>query len=412
MQPVRRDEQILVLAGRCYDRESVPYKAIDSIIPSLVSFLRRRASEELSSLLPGDALFLARLFPLINRLDAINESESDISQVESEKVRFRGFRAFKELMIEISRRWPIVILIDDLQWADSESASPIHQLLCGDDAPAILFLGSYRRDEAGDSRFLEAWQASVGRSESSINESTIALRPLTRDECVELVTTRTGVTASLIQHHADELLADTGGNPYFFEQLLEGFDPATGQLQTVPLLDIIRARLSRLPHEAIQLLESVCVSGQPLAIDELEGAAGLERSALEILTHMRSEKLVRLIGADVEPVIDTFHDRIRETVLQHIGDEARLDRHRDIAENIEAKVGLSTELVLRSYDSLTGESSLASVPGCSESSTWPTTMLQVEIQELCTTSLPPARRLIGRLLYERLTTTSSMPRNS
>lgn len=343
----RHNHEMLVLAGRCYDRESVPFKAIDSIIDPLVGYLRSRRGKWLRGYLPEDTAFLAQLFPLLRRVDAISAFPSiDLSRMEPEKIRARGFWALRELLRTIASRTPIAILIDDLQWADVDSARAWVEMLTPPDPAPLLFLGSYRSDEAAESSFLQTWKELTAQERRRVVSREVSVEPLTRAQCMELASIRTGADADFIARQADELFSDTGGNPYFLEQLIEGFDPETGSFQHVPLADIIASRLRRLTGHASSLLNVIAVSGQPLPIDEAIDVAGGKTADIATITHMRSERLVRLIGDRSQTMVDTYHDKIRETVIDGMPEEERRQLHLKLGEMIEIQEGLNATHVL------------------------------------------------------------------
>jgi serine/threonine protein kinase/tetratricopeptide (TPR) repeat protein len=340
LSPLRDSGESLVLSGRCYDRESVPFKAIDGIIEPLVAFLRSGTGRTFSDRMPLDIPFLVQLFPLLRRVDYIAERcGRDMSRFEPDMIRARGFIALRELLHIISQSTLLVLFIDDLQWGDTESAQALMGMLTDDAAPKVLFLGSYRSDETEESPFLQTWQRIEAGNSGKPEETHVIVQPLTLSQCIDLAIARTGVSRELIEEHASELFADTSGNPYFIEHLTKGFDAQTATFTHLTLNEIIATRLQQLPENAAQLLNFIAVSGQPISIQEVCQACGMDRVDFGTLTHMRSEQLVRLLGAGEQTLVDTYHDKLRESVVQSLSAEQRKSMHLSIAETIESIEG-------------------------------------------------------------------------
>ena len=74
LEPLRKQPRLTVLSGRCYDRESVPFKAIDNLIDALCIHLRSLPGEDVALMLPDDIGFLTHLFPGMLRVDVIGAS--------------------------------------------------------------------------------------------------------------------------------------------------------------------------------------------------------------------------------------------------------------------------------------------------------------------------------------------------
>lgn len=343
LDTVRLSDEMVVLSGRCYDRESVPFKAIDCLIDALVSYLRSRPQDEVRALLPDDIPLLTRLFPVLRRVEPITAlSAGRVSRVDSRQVRNRAFAALRELLTSIGHSTPVILFVDDLQWGDADSASAVAEIVAPPEAPAVMLLGSFRSDEAEDSPFLNEWNS----GEIVIRQSTIDVSALTRQQSAALLSARLGVAVEEISAHVDQVWQSAQGNPYFLEQLLEGFDPRTGTFTEVPLRDLIGQRLARLPAEASALLDTVAVAGQAVSLTEVGAlTCGMER-AYGTVSHMRNERLVRLIGSDDEQLVDTWHDKVRETVLAAMPDDERLRLHIQFGERLQQQAELSPEAVL------------------------------------------------------------------
>src|SRR5262249_37503643 len=98
-----------VLAGRCYERESVPYQAIDGIIDALAHWLRDLDPAELDELLPADVALLARTFPVLDGVPAIAARGRPACATDPRALRAGMFAAFRELMARLARRYPLVL---------------------------------------------------------------------------------------------------------------------------------------------------------------------------------------------------------------------------------------------------------------------------------------------------------------
>ncbi|NIO39956.1 MAG: hypothetical protein GTO41_07035, partial [Burkholderiales bacterium] len=71
--------------------------------------------------------------------------------------------------------------------------------------------------------------------------------------------------------------------------------------------------------------------------DEASAAAGQQATAVGTITHMCTERLVRLLGSDDRQLVDTYHDKIRETVLDQLDEPERRQLHGSIGQTIESK---------------------------------------------------------------------------
>src|SRR5205807_5547448 len=155
-QAVQNFSEAIILQGRCYERESVPYKALDGVVDNLSKHLAAMPTSKAAALMPRHAPALARVFPVMLQVDAIFDERSARNETgDLFTLRRHAFGALRELLTAVARQRPLIIWIDDLQWADSDSMRLLEELVRPPDGPALLLIGSFRAEDAESKCFLK-----------------------------------------------------------------------------------------------------------------------------------------------------------------------------------------------------------------------------------------------------------------
>ncbi|MGZ3429504.1 MAG: protein kinase domain-containing protein, partial [Polyangia bacterium] len=136
----QRQPRPLVLAGRCYEREAVPYKAMDSLIDRLSTHLLALSTEDARALVADDAALLPTLFPVLARVPALGELPTPPAIVEPQEFRTRAFGALRRLFATLAARQPLILFIDDLQWVDADTITLLADLMRAPDPPPLFLL--------------------------------------------------------------------------------------------------------------------------------------------------------------------------------------------------------------------------------------------------------------------------------
>ncbi len=327
----------VILSGRCYERESVPFKALDAVVDALSRHLRKVGTVAAAALMPNDTPELCRIFPVLARVAAFARPLPGHAVIpDLHEVRRRGFQALRETFSRIADQRPLVVCIDDLQWGDIDSGLFLTQLLAPPDPPRMLLLGCYRSDEVERSALLKMLRSHAALSRSGRVE-TLEVKPLGDDDARELaghlLAARHG---ELLPEAVAEIAAEAGGSPFFVAELTRQARVGGFSTHRASLAELIASRVSELLPEARTLLEVVAIAGGPIPRDAALRAAGLDAAADDAIPMLRAASLVRTSGTRPEEALETYHDRIRETLVASLSAETRRAYHLALANALES----------------------------------------------------------------------------
>ncbi|WBB56725.1 AAA family ATPase [Verrucosispora sp. WMMD573] len=345
----------LVLGGACWDSASAPgfwpwtqvlrrlrrspedwALARESAEPALALLLG-----EASSLAPGTAraatsspvpdIAHAEAAPL---MPASVADEGDAAEQEA----FALYDAVTTALVAVSQRRPVMVILDDLHWADAASMRLLRFAAQHTWFERLLLVGTYRdaEVEAADHPLRPLLMSLVAKA------TTISLAGLTRDEVGELMTRTAGRVPDA--NCVDDVHRRTGGNPFFVEQTARLWH-ADGGLAAIPpgVREVVRRRLDHLPAMVAEALTVAAVLGREFHGEVLAAGVGLPPTRVdELLAVAVTARLLFGLGDGRYAFV---HDLVRETLYDALTEDDRRARHAAVVRAVEQHETLDRLLI-------------------------------------------------------------------
>jgi len=284
------------------------------------------------------------------------QTESDLAIADPD-VRYRALRSFASVFSDLAKEEPLVVAIDDLQWADAATMDLFAYLARALHERYVLLVASYRTDDLHRLHPLRGVLATLAQGRLA---DPVILRPLTLAGTREMVEATLGLTASAPRELITALHERREGNPFFTEEVLRALTE-TGKLvwrdgtwQHVGRLadlvipasvrDIVQERLAALPNETRIALRVAAVIGISFDFPLLQRLTA--KTDRELTNALRAAVAAQLVEEVSELRTDRFrfrHALTRESVLADLLGRERRELHREVAAALEAGPGSEIE---------------------------------------------------------------------
>ncbi|WP_224248806.1 trifunctional serine/threonine-protein kinase/ATP-binding protein/sensor histidine kinase [Hyalangium gracile] len=205
-------------------QRDIPYATIAQALRGLVQQLLAGSDEEiarwrerLNQAWEGQGQLLVDLVP---QLQVVSGPQPPVPEMSPNEAQHRFHRVVRQFLgVFATPEHPMVVFLDDLQWADLSSLRLIQQLLSQPETPPVLWIGAYRDNEVSPAHPLAPVLEAVRKAGARITD--IRLEPLTLAQTEQLVgDALVGAGPEVVRPLAALVHEKTGGNPFFLLQLM------------------------------------------------------------------------------------------------------------------------------------------------------------------------------------------------
>jgi eukaryotic-like serine/threonine-protein kinase len=313
------------LTGRCDPEGRRAFRGISGAVDSLSRYLAMQDISSVATLLPPHTELLTRMFPTLQRIPMPDTREP--APAEPRALRRVALRALRTLLSDLSKRAPMLVTLDNMQWADSDALSVLDELLRSPEPPNMLILLLVHGELRAADPPLRQWLARHDERVTSMR-----LKPLSDNAAGELAENLLEAGGVDDTRMAQRIAARAEGHPLRTDALTRHF-LLTGSMapNELTLEDLLWARVLHLPLEARQLLIALCYARVALPPEVAAQATGLSVDNV-----LRQSAILRVsnLGRTLRESDGERHTPSHAAVRQAVVARASVDRkriHRQLA---------------------------------------------------------------------------------
>ncbi len=333
----------LASVGRCYEQEvNVPYLPFADALRTLLQGI---PDDRLTAAAGPFASELVKLVPdLAQRIPGLLPS----SPLEPDQERLRLYQSVTRFVTELARTRPLVVVLDDLHWADAATLQLLRYLARNIRAERVLIVGTYRDVEVDRAHPLSSALSEMNRERLYRR---VLVRRLTSQHVAAMIQSIFQARQPVSDELRDVIYTETEGNPFFVEEILKHLVEAGAlymedgrwQRKEIAEIDVPRSirevigrRLEQVSEPCQRVLTLAAVIGRRFKFEVLQPVGELgEEELLNALEEATQVQLVREEPDAGEVEYDFAHALIREVLYERLGLRRRMTLHQKVGETLE-----------------------------------------------------------------------------
>jgi predicted ATPase/signal transduction histidine kinase len=373
-KPIVRQRGYFIAGKFDQFKRNIPYAGLIQAFQELLRQLLTESpakiaswKEKLLETLGSNARVITDVIPELELIVGAQPPVPQLTPAEAQNRFNRLFQKFSQVFA--SKEHPLVLFLDDLQWADSASLKLIEQLVANPESQYLLLIGAYRDNEVSPTHPLMSTLESV--LQAGVTVSNITLQPLSLADACQLIADTLGETKK-VKDLSELLFNKTAGNPFFLTQLLLSlhreklltYDASAGKwqwdirhIQAVGITDktvveLVAGNIEKLPESAQSALKlAACIGSQfslevlalvsekPAAATAADLWPALQAGLILPLSNAYKIPLVFASDAPADLKFDDLkvsyrflHDRVQQAAYSLIPDARKKETHLKIGQ--------------------------------------------------------------------------------
>jgi PAS domain S-box-containing protein len=339
-------------------QRNIPYSALVNSFSKLIRKILteseaklRQWRKKLLTALGRNGQIIIQVIPEVELIIGTQPEVPELGLAESQNRFHLVFQAFMRVFCQPEH--PLVIFLDDLQWADAATLKLLEFILTDDPIPYLFLIGAYRDNDVEPTHPLMSSFDKICSVGVIINQ--IIVNPLNQEQIIELLSETLHRDAQAVVALAELILRKTAGNPFFIKEFIKTLaqdnliyvSPSTCERSsqwtwdidqikktaiTDNVVDLMISKLKKLPESTQQVLGLAACIGNQFALDRLAKISGktpddtltdlspaLQLGLIELYSK-HSEKDYKFSHDRVQQAVDALMDKsTKETIHWHIG---------------------------------------------------------------------------------------------
>ena len=291
-KPIVRQRGYFIAGKFDQFKRDIPYAGITQAFESLMQQLLTTSSDELAiwkqKLLSKLGQSGGIIIAVVPSVELIIGSQPAVPQLGPTEFQNCFHRLFKEFLnVFAQAEHPLVLFLDDLQWADSASLKLIQELVTDLDSRFFLLIGAYRDNEVNSTHPLVQTVEKIQQTGAQVHN--IIIPYLELKSVTELVRDTLGNETEKLKSLAELIFNKTGGNPFFITQLISTFhsekllafdfnlgawqwdigEIAAAGIADYSVVELVARNIQQLPEETQQVLKLAACMGNRFSLEHL-----------------------------------------------------------------------------------------------------------------------------------------------